>query len=149
MPIFYREFQSVLYWKFIHKREHDARKVAQEIGVSTSALYKWIEGECTFPPDLIARLYSATGDLDFLNFVLADTDLMLTPRPGAKHSSRTLEGEALDVSVAVGEMHARVVEAEKDGVLSELEKRRIERGVNKAQQELEDVRAMLRKGEAA
>lgn len=145
MPIKYIGFQNLLYRKFISPGEHDAKKVAHAINESLSNFYNYIEGFCYCPPDIISRIYNATKDPDFLNFILNDTDQMLTDRQAAKTDKSILE-EALDIAVASGAVVSKIQKALDDRYINPAEKMRIIRAINAAEKELEDARQKV--GEA-
>ena len=141
----FKGFPALLYYHLIHSGKHRIEEVARKVGVSASALYKHAEGEINFPPDLIPNLYNATGEKDFVDFLVKGTDQMLTPRPGAKSDGRSLELETLDVTSEVGELAAHIRKAIEDGRVSEIEIRQIERTLNALQREVEEVRQKVRK----
>ncbi len=138
----YIGFQNLLYRKFISPREHDAKKVAAAIGESLSTLYNYVEGISYCPVDLVARLYKATGDKDFLNFVLDDTDQKLAPREPSK-DKKTLEGELLDVAAANGNLMQAAHKALKDGGMSKSEGRDLLRKIGHERKELDDLHVLL------
>ena len=84
MPYRYNRFQFFLYQIFLQEKRHDAQDVARKLGLPASTLYHWIEGENAFPVDMLAPLYNATHDIDFLNFILNDTDQMMIARKPAE-----------------------------------------------------------------
>lgn len=133
------EFQFLLYSKFILNKEHDAQATARKMGTPNSTFYHYLEAEATFPVDLVGQLYNATGDPAFLNFVLQDTDMMLAPRQSAEAKKTVLE-EALDVAAASGDVVREVHSDLSDGTLTDLDRRRIIRLIEKNQKELEDLR---------
>jgi len=139
MGIKHLGFQNLLYSKFVSPGEHDAKAVAQALGESLSSFYNYVEGVTYCPVDLVARLYKVTGDMDFLNFIISGTDMMLAPRQKATIDKGILE-EALDVASASGKVVARVHSALEDGVIGAAERRRIMREIDAAQKELEDAR---------
>ncbi|MCL4873822.1 hypothetical protein KJ039_07065 [bacterium] len=143
MPIRHIGFQNLLYRKFISPGEHDAKKVAGAIGESLSTFYNYCEGAHYCPPDLVGRIYNATGDLDFLNFILADTDHLPAPRQGAKEH-RGLIGETLDVAASVGRFIADVQAMTADNHLSEMEKGYLCRRIEQVQAQLEEARLALK-----
>ena len=140
MPTEYKGWPSLLYYHLITGGKHRIDEVAEKMGISPSSLYKYAEGECNFPPDLTPRLYNATHEKEFLDYLVKNTDQMLAPRPGAKTAGRSLELETLDVSAAAGELAAVITKALADGGVSELELKKIERVVAGLQREIEEVR---------
>src|SRR3972149_4591566 len=107
MPQKYNRFQFLLYQIFIYEKRHDVQDVARKMGIPASSLYHWIEGELNFPVDLLAQLYNITHDIDFLNFILNDTDQMITARKPAEVKGGMLE-ETLDVAASTGKLVAEV-----------------------------------------
>ena len=145
MPTEYKGWPSLLYYHLIHSGKHDVGQVAQRMGVSASSLYKYAEGECNFPPDLIPTLYNATKEKDFLDFCVKGTDQMLAPRPQPGTSARSLEMETLDVASATGEMAGQVRALLEDGRTSEIEIKQLEKTLNGLQREVEEVRQKIRR----
>lgn len=139
MPVRYLGFQNLLYRKFISPGEHDAKKIAHAINESLSSFYKYCEGNWYCPPDLISRIYNATKDPDFLNFILNDTDLMLAPRKTAAPEKSLVE-ETLDVAVSLGDVVKKTQTAIEDGRLNDLERRKIIHAIDAGEKELEDLR---------
>ncbi len=136
-------FRSLLYYKFIHSKTHKVDDIARKMGMSVSTLYNYIEGINNFPPDLMAPLYNATQDIDFLNFILNDTDQMTVDRKAAQVKGGLIE-ETLDVAASTGRLVAEIQKGMADMLLSINEKRNIEKRINSAVKELEDLRKVLK-----
>jgi len=143
MPYRYNRFQFFLYQIFLQEKRHDAQDVARKLGLPASTLYHWIEGENAFPVDMLAPLYNVTQDYDFLNFILNDTDQMMIARKPAEVKGGMLE-ETLDVAASTGMLVAEVQKALADKRLSVNDKKSIEKQINSAVKELEDVRRVLK-----
>ena len=122
MPYRYNRFQFFLYQIFLQEKRHDAQDVARKLGLPASTLYHWIEGENAFPVDMLAPLYNATHDIDFLNFILNDTDQMMLARKPAEVKGGMLE-ETLDVAAATGKLVAEIQKDLADKRLSVNEKK--------------------------
>jgi hypothetical protein len=60
--------------------DHPPRQLAAELGVNPWTLYNYRNGRSSFPVDLVAPLYIATGDREIIDFVLAGTDLVAVPK---------------------------------------------------------------------
>ena len=144
MAMKHQGFQSLLYLKFINEKLYRVEDVARKIGTSSSTLYNYIEGISTFPPDLIAPLYNATGDIDFLIFITKDTDKRLTHREATAGEKHVIE-ETLDVAASAGDLVKKVQLALKDGHISVSEAKRILRTVDKAHKELEELAGCIKK----
>ncbi len=97
LPTEYKGWPSLLYYHLITSGKHDVAIVAEKMGIAASSLYKYCEGECNFPVDLTPRLYNATHEKEFLDYLVKNTDQMLAPRPAAGKNGRSLELETLDV----------------------------------------------------
>lgn len=143
MPAYYKKFQALLYDIFINQEAHRVDETAEKMGISPSALYKYIEGELGFPYDLAPALYNATGEDAFLDFGVAGTSRVIAPRPGTVADAKTIEGEVLDVMRCLGEIADEVESAQKDGRFTTLERKRLEQRINEAQRELEELRNKL------
>ncbi len=145
MGVKYNGFQSLLYYKFIIEKLYRVDETAKKMGVPVSTLYHWIEGETTFPPDMIAPLYNATGDSEFIDYFLRETNLRAVPRNGTEKSAGLLE-EALDVGVAVGHLSEEIKQALHDGYVCEREKERIERAIESLYTQIEELRLCVKSG---
>ena len=141
MPMKHKGFSSLLYLKFVHMKQYKVEPIATALGISPSTLYNYIEGEAYFPPDLIGPLYNATNDPDSLNFILNDTDQMLTPRHAKKaEGEKSPEAESLDIAVACGKLIDEVRKAiADDNHISKREAEKILKACNKLPKEVEDV----------
>ncbi|MEK6530999.1 MAG: phage regulatory CII family protein [Deltaproteobacteria bacterium] len=144
MPIKHLGYQNLLYRKFVSPGEHDAKRAAQAIGESLSSLYNYIEGISYCPPDIISRLYNATKDTEFLSFIVDDTDQALTERRQRPPGKSVLE-EALDVAAAIGGLVHATKGALDDGRISEADRTKILRAIEKGHNELEDLKSVIRK----
>ena len=136
-------FRSLLYYKFIHSKTHKVDETALKMGISVSTFYNYIEGINNFPVDLVPPLYNATQDIDFLNFTLNNTDQMMTARKPAQVKGGMLE-ETLDVAASTGKMVAEVQKDMADKLLSVNALKKIEKQINSAVKELEDLRRVLK-----
>lgn len=142
MAIHFGGFQNFLYGKLILDGKYSLKEVAGKMGILSRLLYNYTSGESYFPVDLLTSLYRATGDREFLDFVINDSDMMLTPRKKA-NTNQSLITEALDTSVAAGEVVRAVKKAIADGTLNPRERALIVRMVNNNEKELEDVRLLV------
>lgn len=140
MAFKYTKFKELLKLKLVFSEEYKLSDVARKMNVPVSTLYHYTEDNAPhFPIELIATLYNATKDVAFLNFVLADTDMMLTPRQ-ASTEQKTLKAETLEAAAAGGILVKQVCEALRDNILSEDEKKTIAKAIDGAELELEDMR---------
>ena len=143
MPINHIGFQNLLYQKFISPGQHDAKKIAHAMNVSMTTFYNYCEGNAYFPPDLLSRLYTVTGDPDFLNFILNDTDQQLAPRQ-IQSPKKSIVEETLDVAAALGDVVKKTQNALEDKSINDLEKRKICQAIDKSEKELEELRLKIR-----
>ena len=139
MPINYIGFQNLLYQKFISPGQHDAKKTAHALNVSMTTFYNYCEANAYFPPDLLGRLYTVTGDPDFLNFILNDTDMLLAPRKIGAPEKSVIE-ETLDVAAASGDVVSIVEKALRNKTINEIERRRIIKALDISEKEIEELR---------
>lgn len=135
-------FRTLLYYKFTYTKAYRVDEVADKMGIPAITFYKYISGQMSFPVDLVAKLYNATGDMEFLNFILNDTPLMLTPRETAT-AGKDLTSETLDAMAAAGQLATEVQSVMTDGAVSEIEKKRLNNQIDRAHKELEDVRKVV------
>ena len=143
----FKGFQSLLYYKFTHSKQHRVDETAEKMGIASSTLYGYTEGRSTFPVDLLHRLYNATQDPEFLSVATDGTDYMAVPRPGAEPNGRALVWEAADVSMIAGELLKHIDEAQSDGRLDDLERRRLKQLANRGIKEFQDVINLLGRDE--
>lgn len=144
MAISHQGFQTTLYYMFITSGKHDANVVADKIGVSRSTFYNYIEGITYCPVDLVAKIYNITGDIDFLTFIIKETDKRLVDREASAGEKFVLE-ETLDVAAAAGDVVHKVKRALEDGEMTSLEKKQILKAANKAHKELEELVGCVKK----
>jgi len=138
----YEGFRTLLYYKFIYLKLYRVDEIAEKMGMdSPVTLYKYIGGQYSFPVDLVGKLYNATGDVEFLNFILNDTGQMLTPREGSP-IQKDLASETLEGMAAAGRL-AEDVQSSKGNGLTEIEKKRLINRIDQAHKELEDVRMVI------
>ena len=52
--IYHKGFQSLLYYKLIHSKQHRVDGTAEKMAISPATLYGYAEGRSTFPVDLPA-----------------------------------------------------------------------------------------------
>lgn len=142
----YTKFKELLKQKLIFSEQYNVRDVARKINISPSSLYHYAEDaqNCpNFPVDLLAPLFNATKDIDFLNFILADTDFMLAPRQQTTEQ-KSVKDETLEAAAAGGILVKHVCEALRDNILSDEEKKTIAKAIDGAELELEDLRHCVR-----
>ncbi len=136
-------YEHLLYDKFIATDQHCIKEVARKTNIPPSTLYKYCAGNIRPPVDIVASLYNATKDEDFLNYIIDDTDKKLADRYPGKGEKTILE-ETLDVSVACGRLIEVIQKALKDKDIDRNEKRLIIKSINKAEKELEDLRGKIK-----
>ena len=73
-------YQTLLYYKFIASKQHDAASIAQKMGVSVDSVYRWVRGDRSMPIDRIPDLVNATGDLEFLEYLTEKCGFSLVPQ---------------------------------------------------------------------
>lgn len=136
------EFQLLLQQKIVLSGKYSIEEVARAIDVPKNTLYHYLEGRSTFPVDKVGPLYNYTQESAFLDFVVRDTDMMLTYRqPGS--AGKPIVDETLDVAAELGNVVKSVRDALMDRGISDAENAGIVEAINKAQKELEDLRACL------
>ena len=139
-------FQTLLYRHLIMGEKHAVKIVAPAIDAAPTTLYRYAEGELTFPPDLIGPLYMAIKEREFIDYILERTDLQAVPRAAAARDERSLELETLDVAAFVGQLSTEIGKAVTDGHIDAREARAIEDTVNRLVSEIEQVRLKARAG---
>ncbi|WKZ15456.1 MAG: hypothetical protein QY317_16295 [Candidatus Jettenia caeni] len=146
MPQIHTKFKHLLYSKLIESGNYSLSDIARRMNIPTSTLYHYVEeGGPTFPVDLLASLYNATRDMDFLSFILNDTDMMPTPRQASKDGKSVLE-ETLEAVAASGIVVSCVQEAIRDKKIDNKEQEKIVQAINKVEKELEDLKNCVNNG---
>lgn len=145
MTIKHVEFGKLLYEKLISQKLYTVEAVARRTGTPASTLYKYCEGVLVVPAEFISKVYTATGDIDFLWFVVGDTDKVLIDKQRGNGTKSVLH-EALDVTAAVGYLIHSVqkaldIRSENGKGLSLSELKIISKNINMVIKELEDLRA--------
>ncbi len=142
MPIYHKQFQHLLYHKFIFLKHYAVAEIAHHMGISPQSLYAYCEGERTFPPDLLPSLFIATQDIDVLVFCLKGTGYTLAPLP-LPGPAACLKSETLDVAAAAGELAASVNAALANGGLDHREFETLQHKLTTVEREAEEVRSVL------
>ena len=141
MAFKYTKFKELLKSKLVFSEEYKLSDIARKMNVPVSTLYHYTEDNAPhFPIELLAPLYNATKDPSFLNFILADTDLMLAPRQYSSEG-KTVKDEMLEAAAAGGSLVQKVVDAIRDRLMSDVEKGAIMAAIDKNEKELEDLRS--------
>jgi len=74
-------FQNLLYSKFILKHHHRVDSTSDSMGIHKDTLYRKIRGENDFKIDELPALLNATNDIEYINFLLRDTNFIAIPKP--------------------------------------------------------------------
>lgn len=133
------EFQHFLYCKFYFEKKYSAQEVARKMNMPASTLYHYIEGEITFPADLVSHLYNATQDPDILNFIINNTRLMLVSKQ-TPTSIKSVPEETPEATSAHGDVVRSIQESIRDGKIDSSEVDQINSLINRVEKELEDLR---------
>ena len=79
------DFQIQLNQKFIgYKSEYCVKQVAPELDLAPSTFYEYCRGKQRFPIELLADLVRATGDPQFIEVFLKDTNFIICQIPVIK-----------------------------------------------------------------
>ena len=89
-------FASLCYVNFIVKAKYRVDSIAQKWGISTDYLYKKIRGEKPWYVDDVQKLYKATGDIEYLEYVNDPCGFTLIPKIKDKQSLKVL-GQMISV----------------------------------------------------
>jgi hypothetical protein len=150
MTIKHFQYAQLLYDILISQKRYTVEFVARRTGTPPSTIYKYCEGTLVVPVEFQSKIYNATGDIDFLNFTIDDTDKVLIDRLRGEGKKSVLE-ETLDVASASGKLIARVQKAldeksEEGKDLSNKENKAIDKDINSVIKELEDLRVRKERG---
>jgi len=94
-------FQSLLYVNFHIKKKYRVDAVAEKMGLHHDTLYKYANGTNVFPVDQLAPLTIATGDTEYLEYILDMCGYTLLPKIKNRKAAETLELMAKMVLSAV------------------------------------------------
>lgn len=132
-------FQQLLWRKCFQEKHWRAEDIAAQLNIGRSTMYRYIDGEAYFPPDLIGPLVVATGDIEFLTYLLQGTGYTLAPLPEPNVEVERVEAETLEVAREAGNVAALVREALKDRQIDHREVEQICQAVRNLQREAQDV----------
>ena len=77
-------FQRELGRKFVYKGDLIVRLVSKAMDISTSTLYKWIEGEREPSIDYLLPYLKATKDYRYLKYLARECGFQLVPKVNKK-----------------------------------------------------------------
>ena len=77
-------FQKELSRKFVYKEDLIVKLVSKEMGISSSTLYKWIEGERDVSVDYLLPYLKATKDYRYLKYLARECGFQLVPKVNKK-----------------------------------------------------------------
>ena len=78
------KFQKELSRKFVYKGDLIVKLVSKAMGVSSSTLYKWTEGERDMSVDYLLPYLKATKDYRYLKYLARECGFQLVPRVNKK-----------------------------------------------------------------
>lgn len=142
----YHKVPRLLYRLFIAERPDAPEYIsnfAKLIDRSETQVRNYISGASTFPLRLAVPVYHYTGDDAILHLALEGSDRFPAPRAIAG-KAMGLELEAMEACAAIGQLHAKISQCMDDGVISEIEGRKIERVIDEVLKQAEETRIALR-----
>ena len=77
-------FQSVLDQKFVYKKDLVVEIISKAMGISSSTLYKWIEGVNDMSVDYLLSYLKATKDYRYLKYLARECGFQLVPKINKK-----------------------------------------------------------------
>ncbi|MCK4760287.1 MAG: hypothetical protein KAT69_09555 [Candidatus Aminicenantes bacterium] len=77
-------FQKELSRKFVYKGDLIVKLVSKTMGISSSTLYKWIEGERDVSVDYLLPYLKATKDYRYLKYLARECGFQLVPKVNKK-----------------------------------------------------------------
>ena len=77
-------FQKELSRKFVYKGDLIVKLVSKAMGISSSTLYKWIEGERDVSVDYLLPYLKATKDYRYLKYLAKECGFQLVPKINKK-----------------------------------------------------------------
>lgn len=77
-------FQSLLNRKFYYQNKFAVDIVAKAMGVSSSTLYKWIEGANDMSVDYLLPYMKSTKDYSYLKYMARECGFQIVPKVNKK-----------------------------------------------------------------
>jgi len=114
------KFGATLNTKFSTRGYANRKLVAAELDIGPSTLGEYIRLERNFPPDLIADLVRATGDLDYIRFFTTPLNLGIHRLPAGKADADQTAllkrmGEAMKRFSLLAEQVGEAISTDSDG----------------------------------
>lgn len=108
------KFAKLLNQILIAEKRYTVESIARRTSTPEPTIREYCEGTIAVPVEFQALIYNATGDIDFLNFTISDTDKQLIDRRinGGKGEKSILR-ETSDVADAVGHLSESVEKEER------------------------------------
>ncbi len=138
-------FQSLMYYKFIIKKQYRVDETAFKMRIAMDTLYRYIRGELIIPPDRIVDLIKATGDREFLEFFSDPAGFDLVPRETFR-DAKDIRALELNLAISVGQALKEIEKAYEDGKIEESEYRTIHRILSNLRTETLKIEKYLKKG---
>jgi transcriptional regulator with XRE-family HTH domain len=134
-----KDLASLLYYKFIFKKQHDPLRIARQMNISRDLIYKWCRGEARPTLDRLKDLIRVTGDDEIREFVSRE---YLGVSGGEEIES--IEKSELRLFVLMSDLVEEVDRALEDRVITKEEKARIEPLLVRLEEGLERLREKIR-----
>lgn len=142
------EFREFLISKFYGQTEMSDQRVedvAEKMGMTKWGLYKIIDGTTVLKPELIPRLYNATGDIDYIMwFVNRCKGLKLIKMPNTGQLNGTISDEIIQAGSEHGDLCQKWLEYFADGKIDEREKQQLLKEIRKQEQTLNLMREEIK-----
>jgi hypothetical protein len=143
------KFAKLLNQILIIEKRYTVESIARRTSTPAPTIREYCEGTLAVPVEFQALIYNATGDIDFLNFTIGDTDKVLIDRHRGK-GEKSITEETLDVATAFGHLAESVQKAQKKTPeggekISYSESLVINKHINMIIKEAEDVRTRVEK----
>ncbi|MCF7839768.1 MAG: hypothetical protein K9N22_03225 [Candidatus Marinimicrobia bacterium] len=140
-----RPLTYTLFKIFIHDRRYDINLIAEQMGISTSLIYKWCEGKSTPTIEKYRQLILITGDRDLLHDFLEGTGFIPARRLNGSHpTSKDIQVELLENHSSLTTIHTALKNALADGEISRKESGRLVELAEQNYREAADVLQVIK-----
>jgi len=138
-------FSALLYVNFIIKKKYRVDAIAKEMQIATDTLYRYARGENIIPPDRIADLVRATGDVEYLEFFCEPCGFIPIQKSKAKFCTASREKEEINLSILHGRTIEGIEKAFRDGKLSKPEYKQVHQLLIKLQEHAAELDEKIKK----
>ena len=132
-----KELSSILYYKFIFKKEYEIRPVAKKMHISPDSLYRYCRGEVNMTIDKLKSLIDITGDEDLKDYLAKELGIR------DKNNNINIKDAETSLFISIADLIREINVAIEDGVIDDKEFRILNDKINKNIQDLENLKSKI------